>query len=198
MKYALPMGTDLNDTALMLRYQDGDMVAFEELYGRHRGPLFRFLLRQIGNQQFAEDVFQEVWGRIIRNRAGYRPTAKFTTYIYHVARNCSVDHYRRMDKQRGFISASDAGATEPVASTGNPVAEAATRDTRHALTAALSELPAEQREAFLLREESGLSLEEIATATGVGRETVKSRLRYALGKLRQCLPQPEGASVGDD
>jgi RNA polymerase sigma-70 factor (ECF subfamily) len=189
------MAAELNDTALMLRYQEGDVTAFEKLYSRHRGPLFRFLLRQIGNQEYAEDVFQEVWSRIIRNSASYRPTAKFTTYIYHIARNCSVDHYRRTGKQPDNASAD--GVEEPVAQTGNPVAEACNTDIRAALAAALSELPAEQREAFLLREESGLSLDEIATVTGVGRETVKSRLRYALGKLRQCLRQPEGAGVED-
>ena len=191
------MAAELNDTALMMRYQDGDMAAFETLYNRHRGPLFRFLLRQIGNQQFAEDVFQEVWGRIIRNNEKYRPTAKFTTYIYHIARNCSVDHYRRMNKQHDTISEGDDGAEEPAAKTGNPVAAASNRDTRNALSDALHALPVEQREAFLLKEESGMSLDEIATVTGVSRETVKSRLRYALGKLRRCLPQPEGTGVED-
>lgn len=191
----LRMAAELNDTALMMRYQGGDMAAFETLYKRHRGPLFRFLLHRIGNQQFAEDIFQEVWSRIIRNRDNYRPNAKFTTYIYHIARNCTVDHYRRVSTQENVISDGDDRVAEPVATTGNPVAETANRDIRHALSAALSELPSEQREVFLLREESGLSLDEIATVTEVGRETVKSRLRYALGKLRQCLPQPEGAGV---
>jgi len=191
------MTAELNDTALMLRYQEGDMAAFETLYKRHRGPLFRFLLHRIGNQQFAEDVFQEVWSRVIRSRENYRPNAKFTTYIYHIARNCAVDQYRRTSKQQNVISDGDDGVAEPVANTGNPVAEAANRDMRNALSTALSELPVEQREAFLLREESGLSLDEIATVTRVGKETVKSRLRYALGKLRQCMPQPEGAGVED-
>jgi len=191
----LRMAAELNDTALMLRYQDGDMAAFETLYKRHRGPLFRFLLHRIGNQQFTEDIFQEVWSRIIRSRKNYRPNAKFTTYIYHIARNCTVDHYRRVGSQENVISDGDERVAEPVATTGNPVAETANRDIRNALSAALSELPSEQREVFLLREESGLSLDEIATVTEVGRETVKSRLRYALGKLRQCLPQPEGAGA---
>jgi RNA polymerase sigma-70 factor (ECF subfamily) len=190
------MAAELNDTALMMRYQDGDMAAFETLYNRHRGPLFRFLLRQIGNQQFAEDVFQEVWSRIIRNSKKYRPTAKFTTYIYHIARNCSVDHYRRMSKEQNIVSAGDDATEEPVAITGNPVTAASNRDKRKALSDALNDLPVEQREAFLLKEESGMSLDEIATVTSVSRETVKSRLRYALGKLRRCLPQPEG--TGDE
>jgi RNA polymerase sigma-70 factor (ECF subfamily) len=191
----LRMAAELNDTALMLRYQEGDVTAFETLYSRHRGPLFRFLLRQIGNQQFAEDVFQEVWSRIIRNSNNYRPTAKFTTYIYLIARNCAVDHHRRTGRQPDTVPAE--GIAEPVAKTGDPIEAVCNSDVGNALCVALSELPTEQREAFLLREESGMSLDEIATVTGVGRETVKSRLRYALGKLRQCLPQPEGAGVED-
>jgi RNA polymerase sigma-70 factor (ECF subfamily) len=192
------MAVELNDTALMLRYKDGDMTAFETLYGRHKGSLFRFLVRQIGNQQYAEDVFQEVWSRIIRNRDGYRADAKFTTYLYHIARNCSVYHYRRMQKRYDDISENEATVPEAQAQDGNPVAKAETGDLRFAIVEALHQLPNDQREAFLLKEESGLSLEEIATITGVGRETVKSRLRYALTKLRQCLPQPETAGVEDD
>lgn len=192
------MAVELNDTALMLRYRDGDMTAFETLYGRHKGSLFGFLVRQIGNRQYAEDVFQEVWSRIIRNRDKYQANAKFTTYLYHIARNCSVDHYRRMQKRDDDISEQDAAVPEVQAKDGDPVTTAETGELRFAIVGALRNLPDDQREAFLMKEESGLSLEEIATVTGVSRETVKSRLRYAVGKLRQCLPQPETAGVEDD
>ena len=192
------MAVELNDTALMLRYRDGDMAAFETLYGRHKGSLFGFLVRQIGNRQYAEDVFQEVWSRIIRNRDKYQANAKFTTYLYHIARNCSIDHYRRMQKRDDDISEQDAAVPEAQAKDGDPVTTAETGELRFAIVGALRNLPDDQREAFLMKEESGLSLEEIATVTGVGRETVKSRLRYAVGKLRQCLPQPETAGVEDD
>jgi len=192
------MAVELNDTALMLRYRDGDMTAFETLYGRHKGSLFGFLVRQIGNQQYAEDVFQEVWSRIIRNRDKYQANAKFTTYLYHIARNCSIDHYRRMQKRDDDISEQDAAVPEAQAKDGDPVTTAETGELRFAIVGALRNLPDDQREAFLMKEESGLSLEEIATVTGVSRETVKSRLRYAVGKLRQCLPQPETAGVEDD
>jgi len=191
------MGVELSDSALMMRYRDGDATAFETLYGRHRGPLFRYLLRQIGNQQYAEDVFQEVWSRIIRNRQNYRPTAKFTTYMYHIARNCSVDHFRRRGNQQKLATEQDEVVQAATATTGDPVAAAEASDARAALTAALNELPAEQREVFLLREEGGLTLDEIGSVVGSGRETVKSRLRYALGKLRKLLPEPELQGVDD-
>ncbi|MDP7042281.1 MAG: RNA polymerase sigma factor [Gammaproteobacteria bacterium] len=192
------MAAELNDTALMLRYRDGDVDAFEALYNRHRGALFRYLVRRIGNQAFAEDIFQEVWSRIIRNRKSYRPSAKFTTYMFHIAHNCSVDHYRRSGKHDVVVSDQDDSVPEPAASTGNPVAAAEASEMCKTLTDALNTLPVEQREAFLLHEESGLTLDEIGTITGVGRETVKSRLRYALGKLRQCVPRPEAAGMNDD
>ena len=191
------MGVELSDSALMLRYQDGDVAAFEELYSRHRGPLFRFLLRQIGEQSLAEDVFQEVWSRIIRNHKRYRPTAKFTTYMYHIARNCSVDHFRRSTSQQAVTTGQDEAIDAAVADTGDPVAAAEAGDTRLALSQALTELPAEQREAFLLHEEGGLTLNEIAEVTDVGRETVKSRLRYAVKKLRSIIPEPELQDVED-
>lgn len=191
------MAADLNDTALMLRYRDGDVDAFETLYNRHRAALFRYLVRRIGNQTLAEDVFQEVWSRIIRNRKNYRPSAKFSTYMFHIAHNCSIDHYRKSGNQQNIVSDQEEGVPEAQANTGNPVAEAEASETRRTLTVALSNLPDEQREAFLLHEESGLTLDEIGQVTGVGRETVKSRLRYALGKLRRVVPRPEAAGVND-
>lgn len=192
------MAAELNDAALMLRYKDGDVAAFETLYNRHRGPLFRFLLRQIGNQQFAEDVFQEVWSKIIRNRESYRPAAKFSTYMYHIARNCSVDHHRRSGRQAVLVSDQDESVPEPIATGNDPLVSAENSDIRSELTDALNNLPAEQREVFLLHEESGFTLEEIGTLTGVSRETVKSRLRYALGKLRKCVSAEATLGVDHD
>ena len=179
---------ELNDTALMLRYRDGDSAAFDALYERHRGPLFRFLVRRTSSQQSAEDLFQEIWSRIIRSRAAYRPTAKFRTYLFRIARNCVVDYYRRNARALPTQSTDAEGAPEPVANTGDPVAEATRHETQISLAGALAELPDEQCEAFLLHEEAGFTLQEIGELTGVGRETVKSRLRYALRKLRQSVP----------
>jgi RNA polymerase sigma-70 factor (ECF subfamily) len=183
--YARCMPAELNDTALMLRYKDGDAAAFEQLYSRHRKQLFGYLLRQVSNQQAAEDIFQEVWSRIIKSRVTYRPTAQFSTYIYRVARNCTIDYYRRTGRRAEVIVATDP-LVEPAATDGDPVIAAESADARARLEAALAQLPDEQREVFLLREEGGFSLDEIGVVTGVGRETVKSRLRYALGKLRRC------------
>lgn len=185
------MSIELDDRALMLRYQDGDVTAFEILYERHRGPLYRYLLRQVRHGPSAEDIFQEVWGRIVRSREGYRPTAKFTTYMYHIAHNCFIDHCRRSSRQPAGVSIDDDMSVEPVARGNDPATQAEVDDMTKRFKASLEDLPAEQREAFLLHEETGLSLDAIGQVMGVGRETVKSRLRYAVAKLRKSLPADE-------
>lgn len=191
----LTMASEISDTALMMRYRDGDMSAFETLYARHRAPLFRFVMRQLRSQQQAEDVFQEIWIKVVRNSSTYRPSAKFNTYLYHIARNAVVDQYRKTGRAAEVVVAEDDNMPEPVATTHDPVKAADQAEVGAAIQTALDELPHDQREAFLLKEHGGLSLDDIGTVTGVNRETVKSRLRYALAKLRKCLATP--TEVGD-
>ena len=95
LAYARPMDTAPEDSALMLRYRDGDVAAFETLYRRHNDALYRYLLRLCQHRDTAEDVFQDAWGKIVKARESYRPTAKFTTFLYRVAHNCFIDHIRR-------------------------------------------------------------------------------------------------------
>ena len=176
-----------DDSALMLRYQDGDVAAFETLYRRHKDPVYRYLLRLCGQAEAAEDVFQEVWGKIIKARESYRPTAKFTTYLYRVAHNCFIDHIRRNKRHAG-----NALLDPEQHGDGAESLETATERSlaKERLEVALVDLPEEQRDAFLLREEGGLSVDEIAAVTGCNRETAKSRLRYAFNKLRAAIDEP--------
>ena len=181
------MRAPLDDTALMLRYKEGDVMAFEELYRRHNDALYRYLLRRCRHKHTAEDLYQEVWSKIIRSKERYRPTARFTTFLYRVAHNCFIDHVRR-NKRHNIVSASD-----PVATVDNaplPDALAERSKARENLMHALQSLPEEQRDTFLLHEESGLNLEAIAQVTGVNRETAKSRLRYAMQKLKAAMSDP--------
>jgi len=184
------MDPPASDEELMLRYRDGDVRAFEDLYARHRGGVFRYVLRQVGFRSAAEEVFQEVWTNIISSRARYRVEARFATFLYRVAHNCVIDHFRRKPPLQ-LISLEEDGAEEAMQVAGpqqeQPERALARRQTARQLLRVLALLPDEQREVFLLHEEGGLTLEEIADVTGVGRETVKSRLRYALAKLRQEL-----------
>ena len=188
-RLALVTAELVSDEQLMLRYRDGDAVAFEELYGRHRGGLFRYVLRQVGLRSAAEEVFQEIWMNIITSRARYRVEARFATFLYHVAHNCVIDHFRRKTPLHLISLDDDADEAYQVAGPerDQPERAAALRQSAVKILNALALLPSEQREVFLLHEEGGLTLEEIATVTGTGRETVKSRLRYALARLREGI-----------
>lgn len=185
----MPANADATDETLMLGYRDGDAGAFDVLYGRHKGGIYRYLLRQCRNAALADELFQDVWMNLIRARAGYTVQAKFSTYLYRIAHNRLMDHFRRNDA--GGVSLDDetaAGIGEPVAPRSvEPEAGADARQQAARLLTLLDELPEEQREAFVLQQEGGLSIEEIAATTGVTRETAKSRLRYALAKLRQGM-----------
>ncbi len=187
------MAPEPDDVSLMLRYRAGDVAAFDALYGRHKGPLYRYFLRQCQHPDTAADLFQDVWARIIRARLDYRPTARFTTYMYQVAHNCLVDHFRRQARLPRMGTADPEGPGDgPADDAPGPEAEAISAETSRRFRRALSALPVEQCEAFLLHEEAGLSLAEIATVTGANAETVKSRLRYAVKKLRAAFGGGEG------
>jgi RNA polymerase sigma factor (sigma-70 family) len=179
-----------SDEELMLGYRDGDAAAFDVLYARHKGGLYRYLQRQCRNAAAAEELFQDVWMNLIRARAGYTVQAKFTTYLYRLAHNRLIDHYRK-NSQAAMSSFEDADgeALEDLADERALPPDAAHDSRQQALRLLelLAELPEAQREAFLLQQEGGMSVEEIARATGVNRETAKSRPRYAMAKLRQGM-----------
>lgn len=180
-----PMTDADSDEALMLRYCAGDARAFEALYSRHKGPLYRYLLRQLQHTALAEEVFQDVWMRIVNARGTYEPRASFRTFLYHLAHNRLIDHYRRSG--RAFEVDDDCPDSTTAARDWQPEVRVNSEQAVAVLLEQIAALPASQREAFLLKEEGGLSVGEIATATRVNRETAKSRLRYALQRLRAGL-----------
>ena len=182
--YARVMRTPPDDAALMLRYKDGDTSAFEALYRRHNDALYRYLLRLCRNQHTAEDLYQETWSKIVLSRSRYQPTAKFTTFLYRVAHNCFIDNIRR-NKRHDVASAADPDETAHPADEQAVIVDKGKARAR--LESALLLLPDEQRDVFLLHEEAGLNLDAIAFVTGAPRETVKSRLRYAVKKLKNAM-----------
>jgi RNA polymerase sigma factor (sigma-70 family) len=178
------------DEQLMLAFAQGDAGAFDRLYARHKGTVFRFISRSLPTRADAEEIFQEVWMKAIEARARYEPRAKFTTWIYAIAHNRLVDLWR---KKGIALVPMDGGdderpAIDPPGDPANePYAQVAGREAMARFAAALEALPPAQREAFLLKEEAEMSIAEIAQATGADVEAVKSRVRYATAKLREAI-----------
>ena len=172
----------------MLEYRDGAAAAFEALYSRHKAPLFRFVLRSVRERGQAEELHQDIWMRVIEARSRYEPQARFTTWLYTIAHNRLVDHWRRSGLRVVSLDDEAAPVAEPEGHPGdNPERKTQARQGLERLAMAIAALPPAQREAFLLREESGLSVEEIAAATGTNPDAAKSRLRSAMAKLKQAL-----------
>ena len=180
-------GLDASDETLMLAYAAGDAAAFEQLYARHRGKLYRYLQRQLRDNAVADELFQDVWQRVIAARSGWKPDAGFATWLYSIAHHRLGDHWRSL-KHRPSAPADADERMARVADPDTPERVLSEFERRRQLQLALDDLPEEQREVLLLRLEQELTLEEIGDITGVGRETVKSRLRYAMDKLRARLP----------
>ena len=181
-----------SDEALMLAFAAGSLADFDALYARHRLGLYAFIARLPGSQEMAvDDVFQETWLAVTRSRGSYRPTAKLRTWLYQIARNRVID---RLREKRPLLESELQGPGDdayfesvPDGDAGAPDRRLEQADQQAAMARALAELPGVQREAFLLHMEGELPLDEIARLTGVNPETAKSRLRYAIAKLRAAL-----------
>lgn len=173
------------DEDLMLAFASGDARAFEILYTRHRSSLFRYIHRFVNETSLAEELYQDVWTRLIDTRHRYRVEARFQTFLYRVAHNRVMDHFRR---RKPDCSIDEPDYPEPQErQQAAPDRALDSENAGWAIREAVADLPIEQRTAFILQAESGMTLEQIADVCGVGRETVKSRLRYAMNKLRQTL-----------
>ncbi|MCH8163894.1 MAG: RNA polymerase sigma factor [Proteobacteria bacterium] len=184
----IAMMEDASDEELMLSYQQGNATAFEVLYERHKGGVFRYLLAKCQQQAIAEELFQDVWMKLIAARDRYEVRAKFTTYLYQLAHNHFIDYYRRT-RTDVFLQKDQDEDVEQMASNDQkqPDDQLEIQQQIEMLSKLVDDLPDEQREAFMLREEAGLTVAEIAEVTGVNAEAAKSRLRYAVKKLRAGL-----------
>ena len=184
-----------SDEALMLRYAGGDVRAFEELYRRHELRVWRYLQRNLSNHAIADELMQEVWFSVARAAKGYRPMARFTTWLLTLAHNRLVDALRAMRHHpQTSVPAQATDASSLVRQLAadtqmEPHERARSEQDAAALLAAIGQLPQEQREAFLLHAEGELTLAEIAQVTSTNFETAKSRLRYARAKLRELLQE---------
>ena len=175
---------EATDEQLMTAYRDGDAGAFDALYARHKGPLFRYVLRGVRSRSraVAEELYQEIWIRVIEARTRYAPTARFATWLYAIAHNRMVDYWRHKE----LSEAPEPEEEPPAGPDADPAHQAQARQALGRVAKALADLPRAQREAFLLHEEAGMSVREIADATQSDAEAVKSRLRYAFAKLKEA------------
>jgi RNA polymerase sigma-70 factor, ECF subfamily len=191
------MATEDPDETLMLRYQRGDVGAFEILLARHERPVFNFLMRSVGSASIAEDLLQDTFLRVIKGAQSYKQQAKFTTWLYTIARNLCVDRSRRQKHRKAqsldqpmrddegsgtlldVVAGDDVGAER----------QAIGAELQQKLEAAIASLSEEQREIFVLRQVQGIPFKEIAEIVGIPENTAKSRMRYALEKLRLELEE---------
>src|ERR1035437_226040 len=186
------------DEALMLRYAAGDIADFDTLYTRHETGVWRYVFRSVHVVEVADDLLQDVWFAVARQALAYQPTARFKTWLFTMAHNRLVDHFRTSknhvsleradteDDADGQLQLADTLAAD---SGFGPLRQLQSREQAAALIRAVESLPTVQREAFLLQAEAGMAVEEIAHTTGVSFETAKSRLRYARNSLRQQLQE---------
>jgi RNA polymerase sigma factor (sigma-70 family) len=193
------MPTPYSDEELMLRYRDGDLRAFEELYSRHRVGLYRFIAWRSPRADWVDEIVQDSWANLHHARNRYQPDASFRTYLYQIARNRLLDLLRQQapllaaelgtgtDGRDVFDALADA-AQDVV----TPDAALAIKQRNDSLHQALAALPSEQKEAVVLQQFSGMSLDEISAVVAAPVETVKSRLRYAMRKLREGSLSEQG------
>jgi RNA polymerase sigma-70 factor (ECF subfamily) len=191
------------DDTLMAAYARGEAAAFEQLYARHRAGLYRFVRRLLGTAQSAQvdEAFQDTWLRVVNARAGWAPQgASFRTWLFTLAHHRVIDLLRRSgrevsidafegDGQEPWEPDANAWQHWPAPASAAPHSEelAFWRRAGERLLVCLEQLPVPQRSAFLLHHDDGLALDEVASALEVGFETAKTRLRYAMKKLRTCM-----------
>jgi RNA polymerase sigma-70 factor, ECF subfamily len=195
----------MTDEALLAQYVDGDFSAFEELYARNKGGLYRYLSRQVHNKSLAEDLFQDVWGKVISHSQNYQQSASFRTWLYTIARNKVIDHVRHMqvveqvikpnceDEQDASNSESE-GDVKLSQNHGESFNQSREPDMLHnqlrqaqAIDYCMNKLPRHQLDCFLLKEEGGLTAVAIADIVDINLEAVKSRLKACYQNLRSCL-----------
>ena len=179
-----------NDGDLMLAYSDGDAAAFEQLYSRYKQPLYQYMMNSCESDATASELFQEVWVRVIKARGTFKNESPFNAWLFRIARNILIDHYRSKGRKPitdslDEIESQNVTAIRSTSLTPEQMAELKQRE--GVLHEALQRLPDAQREAMLLKHIAGMNTAEIADVVETGAETIKSRLRYATSKLRMLL-----------
>jgi len=186
------------DEALMIAYKEGSISAFELLYARHKAPLYRYFLRQIHSVESAQDLYQECWARIIKSSGNYAVSAKWTTWAYRIAHNLCIDHFRGAKSHESYDESEpqEQNGSDSVVAQSGSTPEKAHQQSRLAeqLRYCIQRLPADQREVFLLNQDTDMNLKMLAEVVGATYESVKTKLRYAKAKLQACLRIKQGVA----
>ena len=179
----MPIADPTSDHELMLAVRDGDLDSLGELFERHHGALFGFLYKLIGNRMGAEDVSQIVFQRMLKYRHTYRDTGSFTAWMYHLARRCAADHFRRAAAAPAAVDPADLN----LHADSSPLADdtAASRDDQELLQAALQRLAPDEREVLLLSRLQELSFAEVAEVLECSIGAARVRAHRALASLRE-------------
>ncbi len=207
------MVKQLTDEQLIHSYQKGNAEAFEELYGRYKNAIYHYFFRQVQTPATADELHQDVWLNIIKSSSDFSQQSSFKTWLYKIAHNRLIDHYRQNSRQALYLVRSETqhpdhnkdivediieDIVENISETDKPIETQARQSHEpekalqeqqisQMLLDGISALPEEQKEVFLLHEKSGLTLQEIALITDNSFESTKSRLRYAIKKLRHHM-----------
>ncbi len=179
-----------SDESLLAQYIEGDFTAFESLYKRHKGGVFRYLSRQLHNNNVIEDLFQEVWSKVITQADSFNANAKFSTWLYTIARHKLIDHVRHMKVISNVMEetqSDDLNAVDNAVDDATPESVHQQFAQAKAIENCMQKLPVHQLDCFLLREETGLPVKDIANIVNAGLEATKSRLRNAYHSLKICI-----------
>jgi RNA polymerase sigma-70 factor (ECF subfamily) len=170
------------DESLFVEWQKGNMKSFELLYARYRQTLYLFLLRGGLNEMVAEDLFHDCWMKVMSEAKRFDGN-NFKAWVFTLARNIRIDHFRKTMIRDADIYDNQETSADALSAEVNSAA----KDCVDLLKVSIAQLPNDQRDVFLLKEEAGLSLQEIANLMAVGKETIKSRIRYAMKQLRHLM-----------
>lgn len=177
---------EMSDEMLMQAYSENDKLAFDKLYERFRLPLYRYMHRQISVQEeVLNELYQDVWLKLVNNRKQYQVKASFKTYLYQIAINTIRDYFRRESVRKIMSNIEDDAEVEGGGLL--PEEDLAQKQLMDKFRLILDELPQEQKDVFLLREEAGLTSVQIAEVMQTSVDTVKSRMRYAVSRLKEAL-----------